>query len=80
MRRTKSKSRLAFRSPFIRQVLVNAVTGQVKSDQIHMSGNATCQDLATGRFVPSLRQFNSEQYRDSLYALIDEALSSDAVK
>jgi hypothetical protein len=29
MRRTKSKSRLAFRSPFIRQVLVNAVTEQV---------------------------------------------------
>ena len=27
------------------KVLINAVTGQVKSHQIHMSGNATNQEL-----------------------------------
>ena len=37
--------------PALHQCLINSVTGQVKSDQIHMSGNATYQAVASDRGV-----------------------------
>jgi hypothetical protein len=46
------------------QVLVNAVTGEVNSDQNHLSGNATNQELSSCS-VP-VRFVNSEYADDSL--------------
>src|ERR1700722_9082794 len=40
------RSEVCLRNMYFCQLLINAVTGQVKTEQNHLSGNATNQELA----------------------------------